>query len=74
MASRLPSSPAFYSPLTPARSSPLSRPFSIPARAPFNLASQVTATKPDGFTPTIITRRPDYLYVEYESPLMGVSE
>ncbi|CAI5983404.1 unnamed protein product, partial [Closterium sp. NIES-65] len=35
------------------------------------LVAVVTSTKPDGFTPTIITRRPDYLYVEYESPLMG---
>ncbi|GJP33548.1 hypothetical protein CLOM_g18076 [Closterium sp. NIES-68] len=35
------------------------------------LVAVVTSTKPDGFTPTIITRKPDYLYVEYESPLMG---
>jgi hypothetical protein len=28
---------------------------------------------PDNFTPKIITRKPDYLYVEYTSPLLGVS-
>eukprot|EP00475_Leptophrys_vorax_P041819 TRINITY_DN78896_c0_g1_i1.p1 TRINITY_DN78896_c0_g1~~TRINITY_DN78896_c0_g1_i1.p1 ORF type:complete len:259 (-),score=4.00 TRINITY_DN78896_c0_g1_i1:248-946(-) len=35
------------------------------------LVSVVSSTKPDGFTPTIVEQRGDYLYVEYESPLMG---
>jgi hypothetical protein len=35
--------------------------------------AQVNTLKPDGFTPKIIKQTSDYLYVEYESPLVGVS-
>ncbi len=35
------------------------------------LVEAVKSTKPDGFTPTIVKQAPDYLYVEYESPLFG---
>lgn len=35
------------------------------------LVAVVTSTKPDGFEPTIIERRPDYLYVEYASNFFG---
>jgi hypothetical protein len=36
------------------------------------LVSVVSELKPDGFTPTIIKRGEDYLYVEYQSPTFGV--
>lgn len=32
---------------------------------------QVSSLQPDGFTPKIVEARADYLYVEYESPLLG---
>eukprot|EP00271_Cylindrocystis_brebissonii_P013822 TRINITY_DN34152_c0_g1_i1.p1 TRINITY_DN34152_c0_g1~~TRINITY_DN34152_c0_g1_i1.p1 ORF type:complete len:238 (+),score=35.74 TRINITY_DN34152_c0_g1_i1:76-789(+) len=35
------------------------------------LLEVIESTKPDGFTPTIITKKPDYVYVEYESPTFG---
>ena len=35
------------------------------------LVDAVEKLKPDGFTPRIVTRRDDYLYVEYESPTFG---
>ncbi|PSC69227.1 50S ribosomal L11 [Micractinium conductrix] len=35
------------------------------------LVEVVTNSKPDSFTPTIITQTADYLYVEYESPTFG---
>ncbi|PNW76724.1 hypothetical protein CHLRE_11g468750v5 [Chlamydomonas reinhardtii] len=35
------------------------------------LVEAVKKLKPDGFTPKIIKQTDDYLYVEYESPLMG---
>jgi uncharacterized protein (DUF1499 family) len=35
------------------------------------LVSVVNELKPDGFTPKIITQKPDYLYLEYESPTFG---
>ena len=35
------------------------------------LAAAVSSTKPDNFTPTIITKTDDYLYAEYQSPTFG---
>ena len=35
------------------------------------LVDAVKASRPDGFTPTIVKQTDDYLYVEYESPLFG---
>jgi hypothetical protein len=35
------------------------------------LAAAVNSTKPDNFTPTIITKTDDYLYAEYQSPTFG---
>ncbi|EFJ46193.1 hypothetical protein VOLCADRAFT_105627 [Volvox carteri f. nagariensis] len=35
------------------------------------LVSVVKTLQPDGFTPKIIKQTPNYLYVEYESPIMG---
>lgn len=39
----------------------------------FPTCLQVTSLKPDDFTPKIISKTADYLYVEYESPTFGVS-
>eukprot|EP00245_Coleochaete_scutata_P007440 TRINITY_DN22852_c0_g1_i1.p1 TRINITY_DN22852_c0_g1~~TRINITY_DN22852_c0_g1_i1.p1 ORF type:complete len:232 (-),score=43.21 TRINITY_DN22852_c0_g1_i1:389-1084(-) len=35
------------------------------------LVEVIESTKPDDFTPKIVTKSDNYLYVEYESPLMG---
>eukprot|EP00887_Chlorella_sp_A99_P000451 scaffold17.g451.t1 len=35
------------------------------------LVEVVSRLKPDGFTPTIVERRPNYLALEYESPTFG---
>ena len=35
------------------------------------LVEVVSALKPDNFTPKIVKRTEDYLYVEYESPTFG---
>ncbi len=35
------------------------------------LAAAISSTKPDNFTPTIITKTDDYLYAEYQSPTFG---
>ena len=35
------------------------------------LVDVVERLKPDGFTPKIVKRTEDYLYVEYESPTFG---
>ena len=35
------------------------------------LVAAVAASKPDGFTPTIVKQEADYLYVEYQSPFFG---
>jgi hypothetical protein len=37
------------------------------------LVQVVSSIKPDGWTPTIIKQTKDYLYVEYQSPWLGVS-
>ncbi len=42
-------------------------------RSPLAPTVQVKKLKPDNFTPKIIKQTNDYLYVEYESPLLGVS-
>ena len=34
---------------------------------------QIKTTKPDNFTPKIVKQTDDYVYVEYSSPLVGVS-
>lgn len=39
----------------------------------WSACAQVKKLKPDNFTPKIIKQTSDYLYVEYESPLLGVS-
>lgn len=41
------------------------------AQALDELVSVITNTKPDDFSPKIIEVRSDYVYVQYESPLMG---
>jgi hypothetical protein len=37
------------------------------------LVSVVTSVKPDRYSPRIVQQERDYLYVEYESPVFGVS-
>jgi hypothetical protein len=37
------------------------------------LVQVVSSIKPDGWTPTIIKQTKDYVYVEYQSPWLGVS-
>jgi hypothetical protein len=34
---------------------------------------QIQSTKPDNFTPRIVEKTDDYVYVEYLSPFLGVS-
>lgn len=34
---------------------------------------QIKSTKPDKFTPRIKEKKDDYIRVEYESPILGVS-
>lgn len=34
---------------------------------------QIKSTKPDKFTPRIAEKKDDYVRVEYESPILGVS-
>lgn len=34
---------------------------------------QIESTKPDNFTPLILEKKDDYLRVEYQSPILGVS-
>lgn len=34
---------------------------------------QIKSTKPDKYTPKVIEKRDDYIRVEYESPILGVS-
>lgn len=41
------------------------------AQAMEELVSVVSELQPDNFTPTIITKNADYLYVEYQSPTFG---
>lgn len=48
------------------RKSPISQ-----TQALTELVEAIESTKPDGFTPTIITKTADYVYVEYESPTFG---
>mmetsp|Transcript_9269 Transcript_9269/g.30611 ORF Transcript_9269/g.30611 Transcript_9269/m.30611 type:complete len:226 (+) Transcript_9269:20-697(+) len=65
--------PAHYVPpleYNPADGRGLKKP-ATQAQAMEELVSVVQGTSPDGFTPTIIKKTDDYLYVEYESPLMG---
>lgn len=38
------------------------------------LVNVVSKLKPDNFTPTIVLRTKDFLYVEYQSPILGVRE
>lgn len=35
------------------------------------LLDVIKSTKPDNFTPKIVEQRDDYVYVEYESPILG---
>lgn len=37
------------------------------------LVDVVKALKPDGYTPSIVRQEKDYVYVEYQSPILGVS-
>lgn len=37
------------------------------------IISQIQSTKPDNFTPKITQKKDDYIRVEYESPILGVS-
>ena len=37
------------------------------------LLLQIKSTKPDKFTPKIAEKKDDYLRVEYQSPILGVS-
>lgn len=36
-----------------------------------DLIAAISNTKPDNFTPTIISRKDDYVYAEYQSPTFG---
>lgn len=38
------------------------------------LLLQIKSTKPDKFTPRIVEKKDDYVHVEYESPILGVSK
>lgn len=38
-----------------------------------SLLLQIKSTKPDKFTPRIVEKKDDYVHVEYESPILGVS-
>jgi uncharacterized protein (DUF1499 family) len=35
------------------------------------LVAVVSSLKPDNFTPKVVRKEGDYVYIEYESPLMG---
>ena len=39
----------------------------------FMVLSQLKSTKPDNFTPRVVEKKDDYIRVEYESPILGVS-
>lgn len=39
----------------------------------YQLILQIKSTKPDNFTPRIVEKKDDYVRVEYESPIFGVS-
>lgn len=38
-----------------------------------NALSQIKSTKPDKYTPRIVEDKGDYIRVEYQSPILGVS-
>lgn len=39
----------------------------------YTFVTQIKSTKPENFTPKITEKADDYVRVEYESPIMGVS-
>jgi hypothetical protein len=42
-------------------------------KAMAELLETIQSTKPDNFTPRIVEKTDDYVYVEYSSPFLGVS-